>query len=338
MRRALLLLATCCGVAPIAAVAQGVAVEGLDRSRLEPPSGVAVADYVDAGYRLHVRPDGDAEVEVDASPLRSAAPFVLPQPGRSGEPPAIERLARDLVTGAATRYDAVSRLLGWVSRSVSYELDRSQPQDAVAVLERRRGYCTGIARLSVALLQAVGIEAREVAGWVVDPGRGTTSGYHRWIEVYYQDRGWAFSDPLASHNFVPANYLRLASDQVDAAAITGGLLLQRDDRLAPVDVYGEVAPGVRVRRNSARQRLGSLRVVAPVGRPGTAVLEGGGMRRSAELRAGENTFLGLEAGTYMLRVSFTDGGELARRVRLRARVRSALFLPDGAATGEGGTR
>ncbi|MGE5232710.1 MAG: transglutaminase-like domain-containing protein [Acidobacteriota bacterium] len=320
-----------------AAGAQAVVVEGLDRARVIPPAGIVVADYSNAGYRMRVGPDGEVEIEVDATPLQSTWPFALPKTGTTDQPPAIERLARSLTAGSSTRFEAVSRTLGWVSRNLRYDADREAPQDAVAVLARRRGYCTGLARTTVALLAAVGIEAREVPGWVVDPGNGTNAGYHRWVEVYYPDRGWTFSDPLAWHHMVPATYLRLASERIDPTAIRGGLLLERDDLLTPVDTYPDAASGVQARRNDPRQRFGSLHVVVGDARPGVAVLDGGGVRRSARLRAGASTFLGLEVGTYLLRVSFTDGGEIARRVRLRARVRSAILLPPLKA-GEGSTR
>ncbi len=67
----------------------------------------------------------------------------------------VERLASSLTAGAETHYEAVSRILGWVSRHLEYELDRSQPQTAEAVLDRRSGYCTGVARLTVALLEKI---------------------------------------------------------------------------------------------------------------------------------------------------------------------------------------
>ena len=71
------------------------------------------------------------------------------------------------------------------------DLDRGAPQDAQSVLARRSAYCTGVARLTVALLDALAIPAREVAGYVVDDlPQGGRSGFHRWIEVFYDDRGW----------------------------------------------------------------------------------------------------------------------------------------------------
>ncbi len=66
---------------------------------------------------------------------------------------------------------------------------------------------------AVDLLRRVGISARTVQGIFVcgpdhDGYEASIGGaYHRWIEVYYPDRRWVFSDPSASINGVDARYL-----------------------------------------------------------------------------------------------------------------------------------
>ncbi|MCG8460961.1 MAG: transglutaminase-like domain-containing protein, partial [Holophagales bacterium] len=202
----------------------GLAVEGVDRSRLLPPAGAEVSPYRNTGYRLRLI-DGEASVEVEATPLGSTSRFDAPDLGDSTEP--IARLAATVATGARTHYEAVSRILTWVARHIEYRLDRQEPQDALSVLDRRSAYCTGIARTSVALLSALGIEAREVAGYVVADGLDGPQGYHRWIEVRLPDVGWVFSDPLYSHHYVPANYLRLASERLRVSDGVEALLLER---------------------------------------------------------------------------------------------------------------
>ena len=198
------------GLLPHVAAAQGIAVVGADAARVRVPEAVVVAPYANAGYRLRLQ-DGEAFVEVSLAPLGSRDPFTLPPSGRNAEGP-VATLARSVTAGATSRYEAVSRLLAWVGRHVAYELDRSVPQDAVSTLDRRSGYCTGIARLTVALLLAVDIPAREVAGFVAAPAGGVPAGFHRWVEVRYEDVGWVFSDPLVSHHYVPATYVPLASE------------------------------------------------------------------------------------------------------------------------------
>ncbi len=300
-----------------------LAVEGIDKTRLLPPAGAKVENYGNAGYLLRWV-DDEIAIEVDTAPLASKSPFEAPEGDHARTP--IERLARGLTVGAETRYEAISRVLGWVARDLEYDLDRSQPQDAESVLVRRSGYCTGIARLTVALLAAVDISAREVAGYVLSAEPGHPSGYHRWIEAYLPDRGWVFSDPLSTHHYVPATYLRLAAEDLEPARGIDGLLLERRDMVSTVDLYPLAAPGVTARRNSPRQLAASLRIRLEDQSTGTAVLEGGSARWTHALVDGSTTFVGLDPGSYRLRLLIPGRGVLESPVELPDRVRKALVV------------
>ena len=198
-------------------------VTGSDEAALLVPAGVRVEPYENVGYQLELA-ESTARIRVAVEPFGSRQPFRI-----GALPPvrgAAAQLARAVAADATTRFEAVSRILSWVASNVRYDLDRQAPQDAESVLTRRSAYCTGIARLTVALLDALAVPAREVAGYVVDdlPGGGR-SGFHRWIEIFYDDRGWVFADPLASHHFVPASYLRLASSALESDLPGPALLL-----------------------------------------------------------------------------------------------------------------
>jgi hypothetical protein len=171
----------------------------------------------------------------------------------------------------------------------------------------------------------VRIPAREVAGYVA--GEGGDAGFHRWIEVYYPDVGWVFSDPRVSHHYVPATYLRLASTQLDVAQGMDALLLESQDRLVPLDLYPWAPPGITARRNTGRQLAGALQVQVAGGGTGTAVLEGQGFRRTHALVGGASSFLGLSPGSYLLRLRLDSGERLERQVELSGRVKSSLYLP-----------
>ncbi len=320
-----LLAGVVAGSAAAAEPRVGLAVEGFDRARLLAPAGARVEDYENAGYRLRVE-GGEVRVEVDASALASNARFAAPRRNPPRGP--IHRLARSLTAGAETRYQAISRVLGWVAGAITYDLDRGQPQDALTVLRRRSGYCTGVARLTVALLTAAGIPAREVPGYVIDPNaaRGRRSGYHRWIEAYLPDRGWVFSDPLASHHYVPATYLRLAAEELDPERGIEGRLLERREALAAVDPYHHGVPGITARRNSERQLAAALRVRVEAARVGTAELVGRSESRSRPLVDGGAAFVGLEPGSYRLRLTLAET-VIERPVELTGRVRKSLWIP-----------
>ncbi len=324
---ALLLVA---GATPL--LAGGAAVEGLDRTRILPPREASVEPYQNTGYRLSMAA-GEITIEVAVSALDSSESFVTPKLDEPRAP--VNRLALALTHGSRSRYAAVSRILGWIAGNIDYQLDRAVPQDAAAVLQRRSGYCTGVARLTVALLTAVEIPAREVAGFVVAAETGRIPiGYHRWIEVDMGDRGWVFSDPLTYHHYVPATYVRLASEQLLGDRPGAGLLLAHEDRLRVVDLYPTAVPGVRARRNSSRQLAGALRVeIEGLGR-GLAVLEGDSARRSHQLIDGATTFLGLEPGSYLLRLLLPGRPVVERSVEMPDRIHKALLLPIAALEGD----
>jgi hypothetical protein len=154
-------------------------------------------------------------VRVSDGPLDSAAAFPTSRRKEAPPPSAPDRdaFARRLTSGSRTQAEAVRRLLVGIASEVRYDPDRLRLQDPSAVFASRRAYCVGFAELAVDLLRRSGIPARTVQGVLhaepsadrYDPALGGV--YHRWIEIYYLDRGYAFSDPMRSVNGIDANYL-----------------------------------------------------------------------------------------------------------------------------------
>lgn len=175
--------------------------------------------YDNDGYALEVAagPDGslDLVVRVSDAPLTSTAPFPTGAPRDPGLPASPERDAftARAVEGSRTQAEAVRRVLLAVASEVRYDPDHARRQDPQAVFSSRRAYCVGFAELAVDLLRRAGITARTVQG-VLRTGPENPSyepaiggAYHRWIEVFYPDRGFVFSDPERSINGVDARYI-----------------------------------------------------------------------------------------------------------------------------------
>jgi len=124
-----------------------------------------------------------------------------------------DAFARTITEGAGSEPEAVERLLSAIASSVRYDRDRARRQDPGSVFASRRAHCVGFSELAVDLLRRVGIPARTVQGILrAEPGsdgyeKGIGGVYHRWIEIYYPDSGYVFSDPWASINGVDARYL-----------------------------------------------------------------------------------------------------------------------------------
>jgi len=187
--------------------------------RASGPDARLFDQYDNDGYSLAVAPRSDGSLElyvrVSGGPLESRAPFPVAG-GRDGAlaaSPERDAFARTLAGDAATQAEAVERILSGVASAVRYDPDRSRRQDPTSVFASRRAHCVGYSELAVDLLRRVGIAARTVQGILRSkPGsEGYDSRiggvYHRWIEVYYPDRGFVFSDPPASINAVDARYV-----------------------------------------------------------------------------------------------------------------------------------
>ncbi|HLN58769.1 MAG TPA: transglutaminase-like domain-containing protein [Thermoanaerobaculia bacterium] len=214
--------------------------------------------YDNDGFSLEVAAGARGAVElrvrVSDSPLASAAPFP-PLSRVEPDPPAApdrDAFARRLAAGSLRQSDAVRRiLLGLVSR-ISYDPDRLRRQDPAAVFASRRAYCVGFAELAVDLLRRAGIPARTVQGILrTDPGAdgyeaAIGGAYHRWIEVYYPDRGYVFSDPCSSVNGVDARYIPFSRRALTRPRALSLVQVSLEGQLA----YATVAAGshsVRVR-------------------------------------------------------------------------------------------
>jgi transglutaminase-like putative cysteine protease len=123
-------------------------------------------------------------------------------------PPGIDRiraLADSLTAGLETRYDKVVRIESWL-RSFTYtlELPRSA-QDATLehfLFVRRSGHCEYFSTAMVVMLRALGIESRNVNGFLggtwSDIGSYlavTGNEAHSWVEVWFPSFGWVTFDP-----------------------------------------------------------------------------------------------------------------------------------------------
>jgi hypothetical protein len=200
-------------------LSSGVHAEERAVYRASGPDAQLFDQYDNDGYSLTVaaRADGslDLSIRVGGGPLESRAPYpgVGDRDGALPSAPERDAFARTLAGDSTMQAEAVERILWGVASAVRYDADRARRQDPASVFASRRAHCVGYAELAVDLLRRVGIGARTVQG--ILRSKPETEGYdsriggvyHRWIEVYYPDRGFVFSDPSASINAVDARYV-----------------------------------------------------------------------------------------------------------------------------------
>lgn len=181
----------------------------------------ALFDQYDVdGYSVQAFPEkAGVRLVVRAQPEKSQSRSLFPggpRPANLTPSPERDRIARELSSGAALEEDAARSIVGWVRREIAYDGDRGRPQDPAAVFLSRRAYCVGFAELAVDLLRRAGIPAETVQGVLVSPPSAPgyspeLSGvYHRWVRVFYRDRGWRFADPLSGQDGIDARYVAFA--------------------------------------------------------------------------------------------------------------------------------
>jgi hypothetical protein len=202
-------------------------------------------------------------------------------------------------------WEAATEVLKWVS--VNVELDEEPaPQDAVSVLHRGSGRCSGVANAATALLLAAGFEARTVSGLLISD-KGVVP--HRWVSCRLPDAGWVPTDPTLGLWAVTPNHVAF-SDTVE---------ILPDVEI--VERQGEILERLpRWRGLPVRPNVGSELVCRLVGdgapASATAILTStaGDVRRVT--LAPEGRFDSLLPGWWRL-VVMADGGTVLEQRRLR---------------------
>lgn len=117
-------------------------------------------------------------------------------------------LATDITADAATPYEKAMALQVYLSGNYRYSLDVApQPEDIDFVtnflFNTQTGYCTYFASAMTVMCRMVGLPARYVEGYLVQPdenGHAVITGKdgHAWTEIYFPGFGWLTFDATPS--------------------------------------------------------------------------------------------------------------------------------------------
>jgi transglutaminase-like putative cysteine protease len=152
------------------------------------------------------------------SPARAPPPEDLRAPARGYRPsgdhflqlprrldPRIQELADSLTAGQGNRYDRAMAIQRWLK---TFTYTRRLPATAGEatldhfLFERRAGHCEYFSTAMVVLLRSIGVEARNVNGFL--GGQWSTFGdylvvtqneAHSWVEAWFPEYGWVTFDP-----------------------------------------------------------------------------------------------------------------------------------------------
>lgn len=115
-------------------------------------------------------------------------------------------LANEITSGLQSDREKLIAIHDWVASNIKYDVEDflappiEKPQDALSVLRRKSGVCSGYSSLTAALLRASGIPARVVGGWARQwnetwadllqnlPEDLLSDGNHAWNEVFVDGR------------------------------------------------------------------------------------------------------------------------------------------------------
>ncbi|MCK9420438.1 MAG: transglutaminase domain-containing protein [Nitrospirae bacterium] len=162
--------------------------------------------------------------------------YLMPEQDRQSQDPDIVRLSAEVTRGSRYAHEAANAVLSWLADNLTFDTSITVPSDAVSAFKYKKAYCVGYSNLAVALLRAAGIPARVAHGYL-PPGyewgfskeywgvKVNDGGYHAYLEIYYHDTGWVFSDAEHSHNFVDPFHIILRLDDMQMpGAYKGGYL------------------------------------------------------------------------------------------------------------------
>jgi hypothetical protein len=295
-------------------------------------------------------------IEANLEPLNSRTPFPIPAQLLPREMkfflqaerdiPAneenISAEAKKIARSSSTVQEAVSAIFHWIVDNHTYDAGRNTRQDGRSVFYSKRGSCVGFTNLSIAMLRSLGIPARYVHGYL-PPGyewgiskkywgvQISGGGYHAWVEVYYPDAGWTFSDLLHSKNFVdPFHVLRyidgidlnprnMQGGSLDVEEATTFTIFKEENTTLAIDQLPQPQKEI-LARQSGKQQFGTIYglIKDASGKPvpkGSVVLWEGIQGRVIPFEKGLYSLLGLEDGTYRLTVRVEGYQEVEKKLQ-----------------------
>ncbi len=191
-------------------------------------------------------------------------------------------------------------------RVVADELDTG-PQDAVSVLMRRRGRCSGRANAAVGLLRSLRLPARVVHGVLLTEGGPRR---HRWGEVWLGETGWVPFDPGVSVGVVSVRYLPLDGAETALPFLRVDSLDEEGFSSLPLRSGLRLLPAVGVTLRCRTAKPEKERVLA--------ILTGPDGSRWARVGMGAVAFEDLIPGWYRLRWVLGGGASQTAVLRLGA--------------------
>ncbi len=152
--------------------------------------GKATSGLVEGTFELtHYRYSGVGAPRMKDMPPKdpTLAVYLKPEPNVECDDPEVRALARKIVEGSDSAWEAVQRIGAWIKENITYRITGS---GALECLRTRKGDCGPHAWLTIALCRAAGIPARITGGVLYSRALGGSFGQHYWTRVWMGPAGW----------------------------------------------------------------------------------------------------------------------------------------------------
>jgi len=148
--------------------------------------------------------------------------FLEPTPTSQSDHADVAARAKAIVGSSTDARTAAVAITQWVHDNLGKKDGTRGAATAVETLEAGFGDCTEHAALTVAMLRAAGLPARNAGGIVLVPGFfSSDAGYHAWVEVWIGD--WVALDPALGRMRVGAHYMLLGYSEPGMSSGSAGL-------------------------------------------------------------------------------------------------------------------
>lgn len=138
--------------------------------------------------------------------------FVEPTATSQSDHADIVARAEKIIVGKTDAREAAVAITQWVHTNLGKRDGTRGAATAVETMAAGFGDCTEHSALTVAMLRAVGLPARNAGGIVLVPGFfSSDAGYHAWVEVWIGD--WVALDPALGRMKVGAHYMLLGYNE-----------------------------------------------------------------------------------------------------------------------------
>jgi hypothetical protein len=139
--------------------------------------------------------------------------WTQPSPYMPSNDAQLMALAAKLTRRSKNVLQAGLSIMHFVSRTIKPEISAHAEQDAVTILECKKGKCTDYAILTTTLLRAAGIPSRIVSGFLAS---GNALFYHAWSEMW-DGHEWLGIDAALGQDQLAACHVELASGNTEQA-------------------------------------------------------------------------------------------------------------------------